>query len=329
VILEVEADVARRGGFRLQVSFRTEAESLAIVGPSGSGKSTLLDVVAGIEPGRVALDGRDLTGLPLHRRNVGYVMQDAPLFPHLSVRENLAYGPRARRVEPIAEALGIAHLLDRMPRNLSGGERRRAALARAIASEPALLLLDEPFAGLDEAARREAMSLVARLRARVGIPMVLVSHVPSEVVGLADRAVRLAGGRVVGDGPATSLLREGETVVDNYFVARVVAPGRVRARDVELHVTLPAGARGDVRLACYAHDVLLARERPRAISARNVFAARVRGIEPAAGAALVALDDPPLRALVNADAIRELGIAPGAEVVVIAKRTAIVCLGAA
>jgi ABC-type molybdate transport system ATPase subunit len=152
MILEVEADVRRRGGFHLRASLRSESDRLAIVGPSGSGKSTLLDVIAGIEPGRVMLDGEDLTHVPLHRRGVGYVMQDAPLFPHLSVRQNLSYGPRAEGIDEVAARLGIAHLLDRMPRHLSGGERRRVALARAIANRPRLLLLDEPFAGLDEVA---------------------------------------------------------------------------------------------------------------------------------------------------------------------------------
>jgi len=329
VILEVEAAVARRAGFRLEASIRIEAESLAVVGPSGSGKTTLLDVVAGIEHGRVALDGEDLSRVPLHRRRIGYVMQDAPLFPHLSVRRNLAYGPLAGDVEATARSLGIGHLLDRMPRNLSGGERRRAVLARAIASRPRLLVLDEPFAGLDEASRREAMSLLAGIRARTAIPMVLVSHSPAEVVGLTDRAIRIEGGLVKGAGPSASLLRVGETQIDNYFIARVVAPGRVRTESSELAVPLPADASGDVRLACYAHDVLLARDRPPAISARNLVETTVRSLEPAAGAVLVSLADPPIRALVTEAAAEELGLAPGVPIVAILKSTSIAHLGPA
>ena len=323
--LEVEALVRRRD-FRLGVSLRADADRLAIVGPSGSGKSTLLDVIAGIEPGRVALDGEDLTRVPLHRRGVGYVMQDAPLFPHLTVRRNLAYGPRAADVEGIAARLGIAHLLDRMPRHLSGGERRRAALARAIASRPRLLLLDEPFAGLDEAARRDAMSLLHGVR---GIPTILVSHSPAEVLGLAERAVRLEGGRVVGEGPSASLLRAGEREIDNCFLGEVVGKGRVRAGGVELLVSLPEGASGAVRLACYAHEILLARERPASISARNVFPAVVRELVPAADDVLATLESPPLRVLLTSDAARELGLAPGARVVAVLKSTSIACLGAA
>lgn len=327
MILEIEADVRRRAGFRLAVSLRAEADALAVVGPSGCGKTTLLEVIAGVEHGRVIVDGSDLTALPLHRRRIGYVMQDAPLFPHLSVRENLSFGPHAAGVERIATWLGIAPLLERMPRNLSGGERRRAALARAVASGPRLLLLDEPFTGLDEAARREAMSLLSRVRQETGIPMILVSHAPAEVVGLTDQALRLEAGRVAGQGPSASLLRAGETQIDNYFSARVVARDRVRVASVELAVSLPPGAAGEVRLACYAHDVLLARERPQAISARNLVDATVVTLEPAGEALLVALDTPPLRALVTVEAARELALAPGVRVTAIVKSTSLAYLG--
>jgi molybdate transport system ATP-binding protein len=329
VRLEVDADVRRRGGFRLQASLRVQADRLALVGPSGSGKSTLLDVIAGIEPGRVVLDGEDLTRVPLHRRGIGYVMQDAPLFPHLTVRQNLAYGPRAAWPEAVARALGIAHLLDRMPRHLSGGERRRAAIGRAIASRPRLLLLDEPFAGLDEGLRREAMSLLQRVCGETSIPIALVSHSPAEVLGLADRAVRLERGRIAAEGPSAALLLAGETGIDNFLVARVVGKGRVRAGNVELSVLLPEGASGDVRLGCYAHEVLLARERPTAISARNVFEATVREVTAAGGAVLATLDAPPLRVLLTADAAADLALVPGALVVAIVKSTSIAYLGAA
>jgi len=326
VILEVLADVRRRDGFRLRASLHASLGRLAIVGPSGSGKSTLLDVVAGIERGRVILDGEDLSHVPLHRRAIGYVMQDAPLFPHLDVRRNLAYGPRAAGVDEVAARLGIGHLLDRMPRNLSGGERRRAALARALASRPRLLLLDEPFAGLDEAARREAMALLHGLG---DVPTLFVSHSPAEVLGLAERAVRLERGQVVAEGPSASLLRAGETGIDNCIVARVTGTSRVRAGSAELSVRLPEGASGAVRLGCYAHDVILARERPSAISARNVFSAVVRELADAGGDVLATLEDPPLRALLTADAARELDLAPGAPVFAIIKSTSIACLGPA
>jgi molybdate transport system ATP-binding protein len=327
VILEVDADVRRRGGFRLVASIRATSDRVAIVGPSGSGKSTLLDVIAGIEPGRVVLSGEDLSRTPLHRRSIGYLMQDAPLFPHLTVRRNLAYGPHAEGIERVASRLGIAHLLDRMPRHLSGGERRRAALARAIANRPRLLLLDEPFAGLDEAARREAMSLLHLVREEV--PLVVVSHSPTEVVGLADHAVRIETGRIVGEGPCASLLRAGETEIDNYLVGRVLGAGRVRVGSVDLFVRIPEGASGEVRLACYAHEVLLALDPPTAISARNVFPAVLSDLAPAGDAILATLEDPALRVLITADAARDLRLARGSRVVAVVKSTSLAYLGPA
>src|SRR5262249_51697399 len=123
---EVDVHVLRSSGFALDAAFVCKADSLGIVGPSGSGKSTLLNAIAGIEPAEgVVLDGMDPSGLPLHKRNVGYVTQDALLFPHLTVRQNLLFSPRAGSIDSVARALGIGHLLERRPRNLSGGERRR------------------------------------------------------------------------------------------------------------------------------------------------------------------------------------------------------------
>ena len=198
---EIEARVRRPNGFRLEASFACEAGTLAVLGPSGSGKSTLLAGIAGVEPGsRVVLDGEDLSGLPLHERRIATVTQDALLFPHLPVRGNLLYSPGASGEEAVARDLGIAHLLDRMPRNLSGGERRRVALGRALLSRPRLLLLDEPFAGRDDARRDEALALLRRVRERQGLPMILVTHRTGEAAALADRTLRLEDGRVIPEG---------------------------------------------------------------------------------------------------------------------------------
>ena len=327
---QIEAQIARAGGFRLDVSITCGAESLGIVGPSGSGKSTLLDCIAGVESGaRVLLDGRDLSARPLHRRGVGYLIQDALLFPHLDVRANLLYSPAARDLGGVPAALGIEHLLDRMPRNLSGGERRRVALGRAILSRPILLLLDEPFAGLDEANRREAMSLLVGLRARYHLPMVIVSHVAEEVVGLADHAIRLEAGRVSTSGSSTAVLRAGETGIDNFLTGTVVGAHDVRVDGVDFAVMLPDGASGDVRLACYGRDIILARERPTAISARNCIATAVRSIEGTGATAIVELDRPRMRTVITAEAADAMALAPGAPVVAIMKATALAYLGAA
>ncbi len=326
--LKVEARVRRSSGFSLEASLGCDCDAMGVVGPSGSGKTTLLEVIAGIEPGaRVEIDGRDVSKLPPEERRVGYVTQDALLFPHLTVRENLLYSPRADGVEEVAGALGLLPFLDRRSRNLSGGERRRAALARAIASRPALLLLDEPFSGLDEPARREAISLLLAVRRRFRIPAVLVSHRPEEIVGLTTHAARLEGGRVTAHGPSASVLRAGETRVDNYFDAEVSGPGRVRAGDVELTVPLPEGTQGSVRLAVYAHDILLAGEVPRSISARNCFWTTVTSLEPAGSAVLVGLGEPSLRALLTREAVEALELRPGTRTVAVVKATSIAYLG--
>ncbi|HZE99436.1 MAG TPA: ATP-binding cassette domain-containing protein [Planctomycetota bacterium] len=197
--LEVAVSIRRASGFTLEMSERCDADALGVVGPSGSGKSTLLQVIAGLESGaRVVVDGRDLSTLPPERREIGYVPQDAALFPHLSVRRNLLYSPRATSLDDVPSALGIESLLDRMPRNLSGGERRRVALGRAILSRPRLLLLDEPMSGLDEGRRRETMGLIRDLKRRTGLPMILVSHRADEVAELTNRLLRIEAGRVVG-----------------------------------------------------------------------------------------------------------------------------------
>jgi molybdate transport system ATP-binding protein len=330
VKIEFDVRVKRPAGFRLEAAAACEAESLGIVGPSGSGKSTLLDAIAGIEPGaRVVLEGRDWSDVPLHRRHIGYLTQDALLFPHLSVLENLRYSPRAADLGEIPGALGIEHLLDRRPRNLSGGERRRVALARSILSRPRLLLLDEPFGGLDETRRREAMALLADVRVRFRLPMILVSHLADEVIGLTDWTIRLEAGRIVGQGPSAAVLRGSETHIDNYLTGTVVARGRVCVDGVELAAIVPENVAGTVRLACYAHDILLARSILEGISARNVLSTTVAAIRSLSDAVLVELARPRLKALVTPEAARSLGLTPGAGVVCVLKATSLVYLGPA
>jgi molybdate transport system ATP-binding protein len=199
--LDVGVDLAL-GGFRLSVAWRTGARSVALVGPSGSGKSTLLRILAGVERrahGHVRFDGATWQGegawTPPHDRHVGWVPQDASLFPHLSVRRNLAYaGATASDVSAMADRLGIAALLDRRPRNLSGGERQRVALGRALLSRPRLLLLDEPFAALDTPLRARLSADVAALTLERSLPVIVVTHHAADVEALADERWVLADG---------------------------------------------------------------------------------------------------------------------------------------
>jgi molybdate transport system ATP-binding protein len=269
----------------------------------------------------------DCSPLPLEARGVGYVTQDALLFPHLSVRENLLFSPRATGLGDVPDALDIAHLLDRRPRHLSGGERRRAALARAILSNPRVLLLDEPFGGLDDTRRREAMALLNQVRRTFQLPTILVSHLADEVIGLTDWAIRLEEGRVVARGPSASVLRASETHIDNYVTGIVSGPGSVRVDGVDVVVVLPETANGPVRLACYANDIFLATQAPVGISARNVFRTRIVSIEETGGTLLVEIEKPRLRALVTPGAIESLALRPGVEVFAILKATSIAYLG--
>ena len=206
------------------------SELLVVLGPSGAGKSTLLRVVAGLEPataGRVEIAGRDVTGLRPGRRNVSMVFQSYALFPHLTVGENIAFGPlvrdggrrRARgRAERAAALVGCAHLLDRRPDQLSGGERQRVALARALVREPDVFLLDEPLSNLDVELRTETRAELRALHDRVGATMVHVTHDQVEALVLGDRIAVLREGRLEQVGTPDEVWRAPVTV----FVARFV-----------------------------------------------------------------------------------------------------------
>jgi molybdate transport system ATP-binding protein len=201
-----------QGEFTLQARDQAEVQVLGLAGPSGSGKTTLLEALAGLRPatgvirvgGRTLLDTSAGIDVPVRLRRVGYVPQDARLFPHLTVRGNLTYGARhAARVDVVAEMLEVGNLLDRPIPGLSGGERQRVALGRALAAEPDLLLLDEPLGALDPARRDRILPYVLRARQALGVPMVWVTHDMQELGHAADRAVVLDHGRVVHAGPVS------------------------------------------------------------------------------------------------------------------------------
>lgn len=236
----LEVDVAvTRGSFSLDVSVTVESgEVVAVLGANGAGKSTFLGAVAGLyrpDRGSVVLDGRVLDGVPVHRRRVGLLSQSALLFPHLTARDNVAFGPRAtgsrRRVAREAADRWLAMvdataLADRRPAELSGGQAQRIAIARALACEPELLLLDEPFAALDVDVTPAVRSLLRRVVRAAGVTTVMVTHDVLDAVVLADRLVVLDGGRVVESGPTAEVLRRPRSA----FAARVagldLVPGR-------------------------------------------------------------------------------------------------------
>ncbi|MGN6115006.1 MAG: molybdenum ABC transporter ATP-binding protein [Nitrobacter sp.] len=213
----LRVDVAKRlGAFTLEVAFASEGRVTGLFGASGAGKTSLVSMIAGLvapDRGTIAIDGDVLDDstqrlhIPAHRRRIGYVFQDARLFPHLDVRKNLDYGRRMNGLtrdpaqeERVTGLLNIGHLLDRRTGSLSGGERQRVALGRALLARPRLLLLDEPLGSLDQERKAEILPYLTRLRDEVGIPMVYVSHDPDELRLLASRVAVLKGGRIVSFG---------------------------------------------------------------------------------------------------------------------------------
>lgn len=198
--MSFDVDVTlRRGEALVSCAFRAEGGATVLFGPSGVGKSSVLHMVAGLlrpDTGHVRVGGRTLfdggVNLPPDRRRAGYVFQEPRLFPHLRVRANLLFGaPAGADPGAIAATLDIAHLLDRWPRSLSGGEARRVAIGRALLSDPAFLLLDEPLSSLDRGRREEAMRVIERVRDDTGLPMLIVTHDPEEAERLGDRVVRM------------------------------------------------------------------------------------------------------------------------------------------
>ncbi|WP_279358594.1 molybdenum ABC transporter ATP-binding protein [Methylobacterium indicum] len=345
----------RRGAFALDADFAAAGRITALFGRSGSGKSTLVDVIAGLvrpDHGRVVVDGVTLLDtearirVPVHRRRIGYVFQEARLMPHLSVRQNLLFGRFFARhrsggpsLDAVADLLGIAPLLERRPAGLSGGERQRVAIGRALLARPRLLLMDEPLSALDAARKAEILPYVARLRDEARVPIVYVSHAVAEVARLADTVVVLDCGRVAACGPAAEVLRR-----DALFPGRetgetgALLPLRVAAHDDAFGLTHLDGAAGrltvprlslppgsSLRVRVRARDVLVAREAPRGLSARNVLPGTVVAVTPGEGAHArveIACGEAVLVAQVTRLAAHELSLAPGLPVVAIVKSVA-------
>ena len=197
--MSFEIDVATRlGETEVALTLSAGPGATVLFGPSGVGKTSVLNMVAGLlrpDRGRIAVAGTLLFGdgidVPIERRRAGYVFQEPRLFPHLTVRANLLYGRHGEGIEGMIDFLGIGHLLDRWPRSLSGGEAQRVAIGRALLSDPAFLLLDEPLSSLDRARREEIMRAIEHIRDTIGLPILMVTHDPEEAERLGTRVVRM------------------------------------------------------------------------------------------------------------------------------------------
>ena len=346
----------RLGGFALDAAFDSEAGLTALFGRSGAGKTTLVNAIAGlIRParGRVVLDGETLTDterrifVPMHRRRIGYVFQEGRLFPHLNVRQNLLYGrwfvPRHGaghgEIDHVIDLLGLGALLARRPANLSGGEKQRVAIGRALLARPRLLVMDEPLASLDEARKGEILPYIERLRDDTGIPIVYVSHSIPEVTRLATTMVLLSDGRVVATGPTAAVMGRLDLFpLTGRAEAGALLNTRVAEHDLTFGLTtlraaagplrvprldLPLGAALRVRIR--ARDVMIALSPPEGLSALNVLPGIVAEIGQGDGPILdLRLDcaGEALIARLTRRSIERLGLTPGKPVYAVIKSIA-------
>jgi molybdate transport system ATP-binding protein len=342
----------RLGALSLDAAFESSGRLTALFGPSGSGKTSLVNIIAGLiqpEHGFVRVDGTTLvdtkTGafVPKHRRRIGYVFQDARLFPHMTVRQNLAYGrwfvPRVERYadqQHVVDLLGIGDLLDRRPGRLSGGEKQRVAIGRALIASPRLILMDEPLASLDEQRKAEILPYIERLRDETKVPIVYVSHAIAEVARLATDVVLLASGKVTASGPTAEILQRLDLLpLDEAGEGGSLLDMAVDRHDEEFGMTVLRSAAGEIRvpridapagtpirLRIRARDVMVATEKPRGLSALNVLSGRVAGISSGGGPVVdirIDCSGEAVLARLTRQSTHTLGLALGQEVFAVVK----------
>ncbi len=354
----LEIDIKKRlGGLALEYDFACETRGIvAVFGRSGAGKTSLMRMLAGLltpDRGRIAVAGRTLfdssghSDVPPERRRLGYVFQEDRLFPHLSVLGNLTYGlkraPRDERrigLDEVVALLGIEGLLKRRPGDLSGGEKQRVALGRALLANPRLLLMDEPLANLDQPRKDEVLPFIERLRDELAIPIVYVSHAMEEIVRLADTMVLISDGRAVAVGPVEELTsRLDLRPLTGRYEAGSVLEAQVRGHDKTYgltrlafaggqlmvpHVALPLGT--PLRVRVRARDVALALAPPEGTSIQNIFPARVKDLARDQGPLVDVLLDAggaPIWARITARACEALGLEPGRQVYALVKAVAV------
>lgn len=342
--------------FRLDVDLDLPGHGVSVIfGPSGCGKTTLLQCLAGLQPaqGRLEVNGDtwhdDRRSLPVHRRPLAYVFQEASLFPHLCVRRNLLYGYRRtpqqqRRIEfdQAVHWLGLDTLLNRMPDQLSGGQRQRVAIARALLASPRLLLMDEPLSALDQASKYEILPYLERLHGELEIPVIYVTHSPDEMARLADQLVLMDQGRILAQGPLADVLPRLDLPLAEAPDAGVIIPAVIRERDQRWHLCraefdggslwvrdqagIEVGA--TIRLRVLARDVSIALSAHPDQSIQNLLPATVTELvaesHPAMTMVRLALAATPLLARLTSRSAHRLALTPGQAVWVQVKSVAIV-----
>ncbi len=305
---EIKAQFSvRLGDFSLDVDLQLPGQGvIALFGHSGSGKTTVLRSIAGLEHfagklmvnGEVWQDGESF--LPVHKRPIGYVFQEASLFSHLSVKQNLAFGlkrtPEAERrieLQQVVEWLGVEHLLSRKPQRLSGGERQRVAIARALLTSPRLLLMDEPLSALDTRSKADILPYLERLHDELSIPVIYVSHSPDEVARLADHLVLMEQGRVSASGPIGELMTRLDLSISREREAESILETTVAEHQPDFHLTrldfpggsvntrmLPAPVGTPQRVRIHARDVSIALNAHSDSSILNVLPAKILEFAP-------------------------------------------------
>ncbi|AFK21760.1 tungstate ABC transporter ATP-binding protein WtpC [Pyrococcus sp. ST04] len=328
--------------FRLRgITFSVKrGEYFIILGPSGAGKTVLLEIIAGIiEPdeGKILLNGRDVTNLPPEKRGLAYIPQNYALFPHMTVFDNIAFGLKIRkvpreeikkRVEEIAEILGIANLLHRKPTTLSGGEQQRVAIARALVIEPPLILMDEPFANLDVQTRSRLIKEMKRWRKELNFTAIHVTHSFEEAISLGDRVGVMLNGKLVQVGKVTEVFSRPKTEeVGKFLGFENILEGQAEGRVLKvggIKIELPREVKGKVRIGIRPEDIVLSTERIRT-SARNEFRGKVVSIEDlgALVRVTVEVEGIPFKAFITRSSMIEMGISEGKEVYITFKASSI------
>jgi molybdate transport system ATP-binding protein len=330
------------GDFCLDVALELPGRGVtSVFGPSGCGKTSLLRAIAGLDRHADAYlrvgdvcwqDGQRF--VPTHRRRLGYVFQEPSLFDHLDIRGNIAYGmkrspPGERRVrfEEAIQLLDLSRFLDRRPADLSGGERQRVSIARALASSPRLLLMDEPLAAVDVTRKQEILPYIESLHRELDIPVIHVSHLPEEVARIADHLLLMENGRVTASGAAPDLFARLDLPMARADDAASVVDARVAGHEEAFALTRLAFSGGEflvsrldlppgetVRLRIAARDVSLTLERHTGTSILNIVPARVEALhelEKGLFAVRLAVGDTPILARITRKSVVELGLAPG------------------